>query len=156
MLYRALREVGAVTGGALNPLLPQQAKSDPQLHHSFPVHHHTPRWVACRNNHAHARSCEKADLASLKLSCDVEQLYTDATLVLDASTSIYACSSGRRKRRSELALAMRRRAGPRAYASKWERRLILVSAIALGHQAALHRCSARPRHSYAWCSSRSS
>ena len=120
MLYRALREVGAVTGGALNPLLPQQAKSDPQLHHSFPVHHHTPRWVACRNNHAHARSCEKADLASLKLSCDVEQLYTDATLVLDASTSIYACSSGRRKRRSELALAMRRRAGPRAYASKWE------------------------------------
>ena len=34
------------------------------------------------------RSCEKADCACLKCICDVEQLYTDAALVLDTSTRV--------------------------------------------------------------------
>ena len=35
-------------------------------------------------------SCEKADHASLTWICDVEQLYTDAALMLDASTRVAA------------------------------------------------------------------
>ena len=33
-------------------------------------------------------SCKEADLASLGWICDAEQLYTDAALVLDASTRV--------------------------------------------------------------------
>jgi len=40
----------------------------------------------------HARSCEKADLASLTWICDAEQLFTDSTLVLDASTRVAAAT----------------------------------------------------------------
>ena len=39
--------------------------------------------------------CEKADCASLTWICDVEQLYTDAALMLDASTlGVAAAGSG--------------------------------------------------------------
>ena len=48
------------------------------------------RLVAGRINRAHARSCEEAVLASLTWICDAEQLYTDAALVLDASTRVAA------------------------------------------------------------------
>ena len=46
------------------------------------------RWVAGAHQPRaqHARSCEEAVLASLTWICDAEQLYTDAALVLDAST----------------------------------------------------------------------
>ena len=37
-----------------------------------------------------ARSCEEADLASLGRTCDADQLYTDAALVRDTSTSVAA------------------------------------------------------------------
>jgi hypothetical protein len=37
-------------------------------------------------------SCEKADHASLTWICDVEQLYTDASLVLNASTRVVAAT----------------------------------------------------------------
>ena len=42
------------------------------------------------SNRAHARSCEKADCASLTWICGVEQLYTNAALVLytDASRRV--------------------------------------------------------------------
>ena len=40
--------------------------------------------------HAHARSCEKAVCASLTWVCDVEQLYTDAALMLNANTRVVA------------------------------------------------------------------
>ena len=36
--------------------------------------------------------CEKADCASLTWICDVEQLYTDAALMLDASTRVAAAA----------------------------------------------------------------
>ena len=39
---------------------------------------------------AHAWSCGKADHASLTWTCDVEQLYTDAALMLDASPRVVA------------------------------------------------------------------
>ena len=39
---------------------------------------------------AYARSCGKADHASLTWTCDVEQLYTDAALMLDASPRVEA------------------------------------------------------------------
>ena len=49
-----------------------------------------------RINHAHActhaRSCEEADLASLTWTYHAEQLYTDAALVLDASTRVAAAA----------------------------------------------------------------
>ena len=47
------------------------------------------------SNRAHARSCEKADCASLTWICDVEQLYTDAALVLytDASRRVAVTAS---------------------------------------------------------------
>ena len=48
------------------------------------------RWVTGRINRAHARSCEEADLASLGRTCDADQLYTDAALVRDTSTSVAA------------------------------------------------------------------
>ena len=50
------------------------------------------RWVAGRINHAHARSCEEAVLASLTWICDAEQLYTDVALVLDAFTRVAAAA----------------------------------------------------------------
>ena len=40
--------------------------------------------------HARVWSCEKADHASLTWVCDVEQLYTDAALMLDASPRVVA------------------------------------------------------------------
>ena len=42
------------------------------------------------SNRAHARSCEKADCASLTVSVTLKQLYTDAALVLytDASRRV--------------------------------------------------------------------
>ena len=43
-----------------------------------------------RINRAHVRCCEEADLASLGWICVAEQLYTDAALVLDASTRVAA------------------------------------------------------------------
>ena len=55
---------------------------------------------------AHARSCDEAVLASLTWICDAEQLYTDAALVLDASTRL-AATAGKRPHRS--ALCIRRR-----------------------------------------------
>ena len=36
--------------------------------------------------------CEKADCASLTWICDVEQLYTDAALMLDASPCVVAAA----------------------------------------------------------------
>ena len=42
--------------------------------------------------HARVWSCEKADHASLTWVCDVEQLYTDAALLLDASTRVVAAA----------------------------------------------------------------
>ena len=42
--------------------------------------------------HARVWSCEKADHASLPWVCDVEQLYTDAALLLDASTRVVAAA----------------------------------------------------------------
>ena len=42
------------------------------------------------------RSCEKADCACLKCICDVEQLYTDAALVLDTSTRVASAAEERR------------------------------------------------------------
>ena len=36
--------------------------------------------------------CENVDLACLTSVCDAEQLYTDAALVLDASTHVAAAS----------------------------------------------------------------
>ena len=45
-----------------------------------------------RNNRAHARCCEEADLASLGWICVTEQRYTDAALVLDASTRVAAAA----------------------------------------------------------------
>ena len=39
-----------------------------------------------------ANSCEEADLASLGWICVAEQLYTDAALVLDASTRVAAAA----------------------------------------------------------------
>ena len=41
---------------------------------------------------AHARSCGKAICASLTWICDVEQLYIDAALMLDASTRVAAAA----------------------------------------------------------------
>ena len=41
---------------------------------------------------AHVRCCEEADLASLGWICVAEQLYTDAALVLDASTRVAAAA----------------------------------------------------------------
>ena len=41
---------------------------------------------------SHAWSCEEADLASLGWICVAEQLYTDAALVLDASTRVAAAA----------------------------------------------------------------
>ena len=41
---------------------------------------------------AHARSCGKAVCASLTWICDVEQLYTDAALMLDASPRVVAAA----------------------------------------------------------------
>jgi hypothetical protein len=41
-----------------------------------------------RINRAHVRCYEEADLASLGWICDAEQLYTDAALMLDASTHV--------------------------------------------------------------------
>ena len=40
--------------------------------------------------HARVWSCEKAVCASLTWICDVEQLYTDAALMLDASPRVVA------------------------------------------------------------------
>ena len=45
-----------------------------------------------RIDRAHARCCEEADLASLGWICVAEQLYTDAALVLDASTRVAAAA----------------------------------------------------------------
>ena len=45
-----------------------------------------------RINHAHARCCKEADLASLGWICVAEQLYTDAALVLDPSTRVAAAA----------------------------------------------------------------
>ena len=42
--------------------------------------------------HARVRSCEKAVHASLTWVCDVEQLYTDAALMLDASARVVAAA----------------------------------------------------------------
>ena len=42
--------------------------------------------------HARVWSCEKADHASLTWVCDVEQLYTDAALMLDASARVVAAA----------------------------------------------------------------
>ena len=42
--------------------------------------------------HARVWSCEKAVHASLTWVCDVEQLYTDAALMLDASTRVVAAA----------------------------------------------------------------
>ena len=39
--------------------------------------------------------CEKADCASLTWICDVEQLYTDAALMLDASPRVVAAAGSR-------------------------------------------------------------
>ena len=41
---------------------------------------------------AHLMLCENVDLACLTSVCDAEQLYTDAVLVLDASTHVAAVS----------------------------------------------------------------
>ena len=43
-------------------------------------------------NNQHARSCDEVYLASLTWICDADRLYTDAALVLDASTSIVAAA----------------------------------------------------------------
>ena len=45
-----------------------------------------------RIHRAHARCCKEADLASLGWICVAEQLYTDAALVLDASTRVAAAA----------------------------------------------------------------
>jgi hypothetical protein len=50
------------------------------------------RWVTGRNNLAHARAWREGDLASLGWICVAEQLYTDAALVLDASTRVAAAA----------------------------------------------------------------
>ena len=45
-----------------------------------------------RIHRAHARCCKEADLASLGWICVAEQRYTDAALVLDASTRVAAAA----------------------------------------------------------------
>ena len=45
-----------------------------------------------RIHRAHVRCCKEADLASLGWICVAEQLYTDAALVLDASTRVAAAA----------------------------------------------------------------
>ena len=45
-----------------------------------------------RIHRAHPRCCKEADLASLGWICVAEQLYTDAALVLDASTRVAAAA----------------------------------------------------------------
>ena len=49
---------------------------------------HCPR----RQELQHARSCDEVYLASLTWICDADRLYTDAALVLDASTSVVAAA----------------------------------------------------------------
>ena len=56
---------------------------------------HAPRVVEHADGtttRAHARSCGKANHASLTWICDVEQLYTDAALMLDASPRVVAAA----------------------------------------------------------------
>ena len=56
---------------------------------------HAPRVVEHADGtttRADARSCGKANHASLTRICDVEQLYTDAALMLDASPRVVAAA----------------------------------------------------------------
>jgi hypothetical protein len=92
VLFRALSEDSSGSGGALSPLLPQQAQSETPCSTIPFLCVNTRRWVTGRINRAHARSCEEADLASLRWICVAEQLCTDAALVLDASTRVAAAA----------------------------------------------------------------
>ena len=93
VLFRALSEDSSGSRGALSPLLPQQAQSESPCSTIPFLCINTRKWVTGRINRAHTCSVLQGsciDLASLGRTCDADQLYTDAALVLDTSMSVAA------------------------------------------------------------------